>query len=249
MTPLEVGTEWSLRAGAKALVARRLDLRVEGLEHLPRQGPLLIASRHVHHLYDGCALLAVVPRPLHLLVALDWVSTPRGRRVMEWACATARWPVVLRAERLQQPGHSAYSGADAGRYTRQAVRDAVALLRAGRALAVFPEAYPTIDPHASPRAGGDTFLPLRPGFIRFAEIAQRDGRTRVPIVPAGLSYAPGRRWQATLRFGAPLSIEERADRVGVLHAVEEQVRRLSTTVPAWRHAAVHDHEKRAIDDE
>ena len=115
MTPLGLGATWFLRAGAQALAARRLDLRVEGLEHLPRRGPLLIASRHYHHLYDGCALLAVAPRPLHLLVALDWVTTRRDRRLMEWACRMVQWPAVLRAERLQ-PGASAYAAADAGRY-------------------------------------------------------------------------------------------------------------------------------------
>ena len=134
--------------------------------------------------------------------------------------------------------HSAYGAADAGRYLRRAVRDAVDLLRAGRALAVFPEAYPTVDPHATPKASGDAFLPFRPGFIRIVEMAQRDGCTRVPIVPAGLSYRPGRRWEVTLRFAAPLYVEGRADRAGVLRAVEEQVRLLSTPEPAWPHAAV-----------
>ena len=226
MMPLELGAEWSLRAGAKALAARRLDLRVEGLDHLPRSGPLLIASRHYHHLYDGCALLAAVPRPIHLLVALDWTTGPRGRRCMEWACATARWPVVLRAERLARGQASAYDVDEAARYLRRAVRDSVALLRAGRALVVFPEGYPTIDPHSSPKRG-DQFLPFRPGFAAIAEATQRDGHTRVPIVPAGLSYRAGAHWGVTLRFGAPLYLGAYADRACLLHAVEERVRQLS----------------------
>jgi putative membrane protein len=201
-------------------------------------------------------LLAVIPRPLHLLVALDWVATQRARTVMEWACRTAQWPVVLRAERLQ-PGASAYAAADAGRYLRRAVRDAVALLRAGRALAVFPEAYPTVDPHATPKASGAASLPFRPGVIRIAEMAQRTGCARVPIVPAGLSYWPGQvnagqtdaghTWEATLRFAAPLYVAGRADRAGVLRAVEEQVRRLSTPGSAWPHEDVY--ETSAVGDE
>jgi putative membrane protein len=246
MTPLGLGATWFLRLGAQALAARRLDLRVEGLEYLPRRGPLLIASRHYHHLYDGCMLLAVVPRPLHLLVALDWVATQRDRKLMEFACHTAQWPVVLRAERLQR-GDCAYGVADAGRYLRRAVRDAVDLLRAGRALAVFPEAYPTVDPHATPKASGDAFLPFQPGFIRLVEMAQRDGCTQVPIVPAGLSYRPGQRWEATLRFAAPLYAAERADRVGVARAVEEQVRLLSASEAAWPRAEVY--ESSAVGDE
>lgn len=232
MALMTVMAQRTLRTGARAIGMRRLDLCVEGLEHLPRRGPLLIASRHAHHLYDGCALLMAVPRPLSLLVALDWVTTPRGRRLMEWACDTAQWPVVLRAEMLGSPGHSAYSGDEAGRYLRHAARDSVALLRAGRALVVFPEGYAAVDPHPTPKAGDDAFLLFRPGAIRIAEMAQRDDRTRVPIVPVGLYYRPGRRWQATLRFAAPLYVHGRADRDRVLQAVEEQVRLLSTAVPA-----------------
>ena len=71
---MELMTRSTMRAWARATVARRLDVEVEGLQHLPREGPLLIACRHVHHLYDGCLLLTAVPRPVHLLVALDWAA-------------------------------------------------------------------------------------------------------------------------------------------------------------------------------
>lgn len=233
---MELMAQRSLRAGARAIVARRLDLAVEGLQHLPRDGPLLIACRHAHHLYDGALLLSVVPRPLHLLVALDWVTSRRDRRLMEWACGTARWPVVLRAERLQPPlaAPSAYRAEEAARYLRRAVRESIELLRAGQALVVFPEAYPDVDPRAGPKAEAAAFRPFRPGFVRLAELAQRDGRTRVPIVPAGLAYRRGRRWQATLRFAAPRYVEGRAERAGVLHEVEAYVRLLSAGAPCRR---------------
>lgn len=227
---MEVMAQRTLRWWSRLAVARRLDVQVEGLEHLPREGALLIACRHVHHLYDGCLLLSAVPRPLHILVALDWVGDRRTRLLMEWACGTARWPVVLRAERLQPAAEQrgrAYSPEEVGGYVLRAARAAVGLLRAGEGLVIFPEAYPAIDPHASPRAGDDDFLPFRPGFIRLAEMAQRDGRTRVAIVPAGLAYRRGPRWRATLRFAAPLYVENRADRPRVAQAVEERVRRLS----------------------
>ena len=42
------------------------DLTVEGDDYLPRQGPLIVAARHYHHLYDGVALMATVPRPMHI---------------------------------------------------------------------------------------------------------------------------------------------------------------------------------------
>ncbi len=227
---MESMAQRTLRSCARLIVARHLDLRVEGLEHLPRSGALLIACRHVHHLYDGCLLLSAVPRPIHMLVALDWVANRRSRMLMEWACGTARWPVVLRAERLQPAAGErgrAYRPDEVGGYLRRAVRSAVGLLRAGEGLVVFPEAYPAIDPHGSPRSDEDDFLPFRPGFVRLAEMAQRDGRTRVAIVPAGLAYRRGLRWRATLRLAAPLYVENRADRMRVAQAVEVRVCRLS----------------------
>lgn len=233
---MEMMARRSLRAGARAIVARRLDVAVEGLEHLPRHGPLLIACHHAHHLYDGALLLATIPRPLRLFVALDWVTSRRDRLLMEWACGTARWPVVLRAERLQPPlaAPSAYRAEEAVRYLRRAVRESIALLRAGEALVVFPEAYPDVDPRATPKADGTALLPFRPGFVRLAELAQRDGHTRVPIVPAGLAYHRGRRPLATLRFAAPRYVDGRAERAGVLHDVEACVRLLSAASPCRR---------------
>jgi putative membrane protein len=256
----------AIRAGARLLVRRRVDLAVEGLAHVPRSGPVLVASRHFHHLYDACVLLAAVPRPLHFLVALDWVRGRRGRRLMEGVCGVARWPVVLRADELarrhaagrasaplppraprvphaqgggSRPAALAYGSDEAPRYLRRGTRDAAALLRAGRALVVFPEGYPNVDPDVTPKGEDGAFLPFRPGFARLAAIAQRDGRSRVPIVPAGLEYAaaggepaPGLRtwegthWRVALRFGAPLTLDTAGSAERVAAAVERRVREL-----------------------
>ncbi|MDQ3411791.1 MAG: hypothetical protein M3509_06690, partial [Chloroflexota bacterium] len=64
---------------SQALVSRRLDLTVEGLEQVPRSGPAIIAARHYHHVYDGAVLLATIPRPVRIVVAADWAA-PGPRR-------------------------------------------------------------------------------------------------------------------------------------------------------------------------
>jgi 1-acyl-sn-glycerol-3-phosphate acyltransferase len=193
---------WSgIRAFCR-LAMRRADVRVEGLGHLPATGPAVIAARHFHHFYDGCALLAVVPRPLHVVVALDWVQNPAGRQVMERACQAAGWPAVDRPEAFNRPGEPA----DGARGTtdparlRAATRESVRLLRAGKLLLVFPEGFPNVDPGYTPKTTDDAFLPFRRGFLRFVAYAERDGRTRVPIVPVGLEYRRGARWHLTMRF-------------------------------------------------
>ncbi|HZO73521.1 MAG TPA: carotenoid biosynthesis protein [Ktedonobacteraceae bacterium] len=226
------GMSWlTMRLLSRIIVKRNVDLTIEGLQHMPEKGPVLIAARHVHHFYDGAILLHAIPRPVHILVALDWVKQPFVRRFMELACHMANWPIVLRDEQLREQSgraNSAYTADEHGSYLRRAVRDSVRLLRNGEALVIFPEAYPNIDPAPTPKTDIDAFLPFRPGLARLVTMAERDGRTQVAIVPTGLIYThPCGRWQATLRFGPAYFRHEFAHAEQLLLAIEERVRALS----------------------
>jgi putative membrane protein len=108
--------------------------------------------------------------------------------------------------------------------------NAVQLLRNGEALVIFPEAYPVIDPQPTPRNESNTFLPFRPGFARLAALAERDGHTRVTIVPAGFTYAQNGEWQVTLRFGPPLFRQDFAGEKQFVQAIEERVCTLSSEI-------------------
>jgi putative membrane protein len=211
------------------LAARRIDLRVEGLEHLPATGPAVLAARHFHHFYDGCALIAVLPRPLRVLVTLDWLEHAAGLRLMRGACRVARWPVVVRSRFGVRPGDPirARPATAARRQLLAATREAVGLLRRGELLLVFPEGYPTIDPGYTPKSADDAFLPFAPGFLSFVALAERDGITRVPVVPVGLEYQRRDRWHVTVRFGHPLTRSPGVDSGTQIAAIEEEVRRLS----------------------
>ncbi|MDQ3547894.1 MAG: 1-acyl-sn-glycerol-3-phosphate acyltransferase, partial [Chloroflexota bacterium] len=232
-SPVQNVTQRVLATGAKVLGARGMDLRVEGAESLPSSGPVLVAARHFHHLNDGCAIVATAGRPVHILVALDWVKGRFGRSMMERACGMARWPFVLRDDALVgESAGSAFRASESRQYLRRAVGESVDLLRAGELLVVFPEAYPNIDPAYTPKRDDTTFLPFRPGFVRLVELAERDGQTRVPIVPVGFAYepSPGKRWQVVMRIGAPVWLDGVTDRARVVRSIEDQVRTLS--VPA-----------------
>src|SRR5215218_10726844 len=130
----------AIRAACR-FAARQIDLRVEGLEHMPATGPAIIAARHFHHFYDGCALVAVVPRPLKILVTLDWLENPLGLRLVRGACQMARWPIVVRSD--SQVSRSYASLGRVAPAARQqllaATRECVGLLREGELLLVFPE--------------------------------------------------------------------------------------------------------------
>ena len=195
-----------LHKGSWMIARRKVKLVVEGLENVPNNGPLVIVARHFHHLYDGCVLMRAVPRRLHIFVALDWVKKRWLRSFMERACTMADWPIVLRAEQLNEnaaqhseTASSAYSFDEARSYLRHAMKDSIRLLRNGEALVVFPEAYPDIDPRNTTKVENHTSLPFRSGFARLVEMAERDERTRVAIVPAGSSYRRNESWNIILR--------------------------------------------------
>lgn len=210
-----------LRTGSSRLIRRNLDLQVEGAEYLPQSGPVIIASRHFHHFYDGAVMVSTVPRPLHILVGLDWVRNPIGKVAMTRLCAAADWPVVLRRD-----GSMPVDRVQAQRELRRALADSLAVLEQGHVLLVFPEGYPNIDPGYTPKPDEEAYLPFQSGFVRLATLAATQGM-RVPIVPAGFSYTRGERWRVELRFGEPVTVERRQDEPAVLAGIEVEIRRLS----------------------
>ncbi len=218
----------------------RLNTRVsvEGLEHIPSSGPLLLVARHFHHLYDGSVLVSTMPRTTHILVALDWVRSRRTRAVMERVCALAHWPVVLRSERLDTAGNeipgettSAYTLSESRSYLRRAITESVRLLRKGEALVVFPEAYPTIDPLTNPKEmQQQSFLPFRSGFARLVEMAERDQKAAVAVVPVGFTYTETQQrkgWNITLRIGPAHHRREYPSSEAFVEAIEQNVQLLS----------------------
>jgi putative membrane protein len=226
---------WSLRTLTDGV-------RIEGIGNVPRAGPVLLAARHYHHLLDGAVLVHHLPRPVHVVVALDWTADAKQRRWMERACAWARWPVILRPATTGT--RAGYAASEVGRYLRSGLRNAAELLREERVVAVFPEGYPAIDRSADAAADPDAaaeratdpaasdsarrvrdaggFLPFASGFRTIIDIARRRGACDVAIVPVGFRYERrGTKWRITARFGAPLAADANVD------TIERAVRELS----------------------
>jgi putative membrane protein len=228
----------TIRAATRRLARRELDIVAEGVEHVPATGPVVIASRHVHHLYDGVALLDAIRRPLHVLVALDWARGRVERVAMEWATRLARWPALLRADALARGpdgrprnGGSAFGADEVLRYQLRAIRDAAGLLLEGAALVVFPEGYPNVDPRWTPKRTLDELLPFRGGFASVIAQVWRRHRLEVPIVPVGLEYRPGPRWRVAVRCGAPLAMAPATRPEAMARVVEARVADLSSLAP------------------
>lgn len=214
---------------ARILTGKRLRTIAQGLEHLPAQGPGIIAARHYHHLFDGLAFFAAVERRFHIVVTLDWAQDRRTKFFMSTLNNLARWPMVLREEALANGSkvNQLFDRGDLRRYQLAALRQSIELLADDRLLVIFPEGFPNIDPGFTPKTHAEEFLPFKPGFAAIAESAERTLRRAVPIIPTGICYQTGSTWRAQVDFGAPLYRRDFASRQDFIESVAAAVKRLS----------------------
>ena len=89
------------------LLVRHFDFRVEGGEHLPVDGPFILAANH-HNYLDGVVLAAAVSRPIAFLVMPRvWRATPLHpllhRHIGRWAEFGAAIGPSLRSPDLGPP--------------------------------------------------------------------------------------------------------------------------------------------------
>jgi putative membrane protein len=225
----------AMRLIARGLGAGRLQTSASGLEHIPTRGPALLVARHYHHLFDGIALFAALGRPFHILVTLDWAESALVRRFMETTTRIAHWPVILRRDALcrgdQRQRRSVFTDADVFRYKRNAMHESVELLVQGRMLVIFPEGYPNIDPHYTPKSADGEMLPFKSGFVAIAAAAEKRCGQKLPLIPVGFRYTTGKRWTVHVEFGASLSAGDFVSRAALAKTLERDVARLSDVSP------------------
>jgi len=204
-----------------ALRTQTATVTVEGAAHVPAHGPVLLVARHYHHLLDGSVLVLRLPRPIHIIVGLDWAPNRAIRALMERVCRWAGYPIVLRP--LTIGTAPAYAREEVVRYTRTALAETTRLLQDGRVVLIFPEGYPTIDPSGSQKRDDAAFLPFAAGLGAIVARARRAGIGDLAIVPVGFAYTqrPDARWDIVARIGPPFAA------TAPLHEIETTVHRLS----------------------
>ena len=199
---------WLVKGMFYPFVRLYLGLRREGLEHLPRRGPLIIVSNHVSYM-DAILLGSATPRPIHFMV-LQWMYDLPLLRWFYWGMGT----VPVQAD-----------GADSN-----AIRRAVKVLNKGHVLGIFPEGTRSPDGRIGETRPGAAMLaalsgaPVIPVFIDGA-------REAMPV--GGMFPMPAR---VHVRFGPQLHYrrdEMKRDRNslrGFAQAMEVAIRRLGPGV-------------------
>lgn len=172
-----------VRALLLALLRALLGLRLEGLDNVPRTGPVLVVANHLHNA-DPVLIAVACPRPLHFMAKRELFSIPVIGPLIR---GVGSFPV------------------DRGKADRAALRRAEQTLAQGIAVAIFPEG--TRSPTASLRRAypGAALLALRAG-VPVLPIAVT-GSERLP----GSGHRPARRSGAAasprrgilIRFGQP----------------------------------------------
>jgi 1-acyl-sn-glycerol-3-phosphate acyltransferase len=203
-----------LRAIALAVLRPLLSLRLIGVESVPQDGPLLVASNHLSNA-DPIILEAAFPRPLFFLGKAELFHNP-----------FFRW--VLRR----------FGGIPLERGTadRAAIRRARAVLEQGIALGIYPEGARSKTAALVKGLPGAGLIalqsgsPVLPVAIYGTEFFPVNGEIP-PRRPKGLPRG------VTVRFGSPIHIPERVDgkRVTAEEATHLIMLRIADLLPERYH--------------
>ena len=204
-----------VRAMFLAVLWLVLRFRVEGTEHVPRRGAVLVVCNHLHNL-DPVLLAAAFPRPLHFMAKIELFSVPVVRFLISRVGA---FPV------------------DRGKADRWAIRRAEAALAQGIAVGIFPEGTRSASRALKEALPGAALLALRSGVPVIPMVVI--GSERLPGNGAKGRRAggepapdPGHR-RVRVRIGRPFEVPREADgrKVGVDEALTRLMTELARLLP------------------
>lgn len=176
---------WVMKVVLTPVLTLAFRPRVDGREHVPKDGPAVLACNHVSYLDWLLLPLVVRTRRISFLAKQEYFTEPglRGRLKRYFFSATGQVPVDR-------------SGSDAA---SAALRTAGRLIGEGRLVGIFPEGTRSRDGR------------LHRGRTGIARLAAETGVVVVPCATVGLfDAAPAgarlpRPRRVQVRFGAPLT--------------------------------------------
>ncbi|MBA3415609.1 MAG: 1-acyl-sn-glycerol-3-phosphate acyltransferase [Chloroflexia bacterium] len=185
-------------------------LRVEGVQHVPASGPVIVVANHLHNA-DPVLLAIAFPRPLYVMAKRELFAQRWLAAVLKVAGA---FPV------------------DRGKADRYAIRYAEAALSQGQAVAMFPEGTRSVSGRLGAGQAGVGLIALRSGAPLLP--AAITGTESLPGNGAKRGSAGGRRQPAVIRFGAPfvLPAPTTGARMSSQEATERIMAELAAVLPA-----------------
>jgi 1-acyl-sn-glycerol-3-phosphate acyltransferase len=182
---------------------------VEGLEHIPADGPVILASNHLSFA-DSIVIPVVVPRKVVFMAKSDYFTGPglKGRAIKAWFEMLDMIPVDR----------------DDSRSAAHAIDVALEVLQRGEAFGVYPEGTRSRDGR------------LYRGRTGVAQLALVSG---APIVPVGLigterlqpvGTTVPRLVKVRVRFGPPIQVAGQYDGVPSGRARREITDRVMTEI-------------------
>jgi glycerol-3-phosphate O-acyltransferase / dihydroxyacetone phosphate acyltransferase len=171
------------------------DIRVCGLEHVPRDGALLVAPNHPNALVDALLVGSLLPRRLLITAKATIFANP----VASWGLG--RLGVVPLRRASDERARVAAGGVPDRTRNEDSFRAVLDALRAGGAVLMFPEGKSWDQPHLAP---------LRTGAARIALQARDMAQIRgLSILPVGLVFeqkeAP--RSRVLVEIGEPIRLD------------------------------------------
>lgn len=170
---------------------------VYGLEHIPRKGPLIVASNHPSAFLEASIMGTILGRPLHYLVRGDMFH-PKFRWLFNW---TNQIPIYRQKDGISNLRKNASSF----ELTYRKLAD-------GEAVLIFPEAKTILEKRMRPIQRGTAHLAF--GTLPFVKEGEE-----LLILPVGVNFTeprlPGT--DVVVKFGAPFLTEHatREDREAI----------------------------------
>ncbi|MGV9195059.1 lysophospholipid acyltransferase family protein [Microbacterium sp. MC2] len=161
---------------------------IEGRQHIPRTGPVILASNHLSFI-DSFVIPMFAPRPVYFLAKSSYFEGTglRGRLSRSFFTALGATPV--------QRG--------AGQAALDALEQQKRILQSGRAIALYPEGTRSLDGRLYKGRTGVAFLALQTG----AKVVPVGLAGTNEAMPVGAKW-PRTRPRVTIRFGEPLDLSQ-----------------------------------------